>query len=135
MAGYESYLLLGLETQYSFLLSRVTERAVAEAIFESIDIMAERVRRVGGMTIRSISYIGQLQTIEDDNSSLVAPGEMVRILMEDNGHIAKMIRDAITVCDKNRDSPTSNLLQDILDKTERRKWFLYEVMQGVENTE
>src|SRR5919199_5625889 len=78
----------------------------AEAILESIDIMAERVRRVGGTTIRSIGHIGQLQTIKDDNSTLVLPGEMVRILMEDNGHIAKMIRDAITVCDKNRD-PTS----------------------------
>jgi starvation-inducible DNA-binding protein len=54
--------------------------------------MAERVRRVGGTTIRSIS---QLQTIEDDNSGVVPAGEMIRILMEDNGHIAKMIRDAI----------------------------------------
>ena len=107
----------------------------AEAIFESIDIMAERVRRVGGTTIRSISHIGQLQTIQDDNSPEVPAGEMIRILMQDNGHIAKMIRDAITVCDKNRDSPTSNLLQDILDKTERRKWFLYEVEQGSQNTE
>lgn len=107
----------------------------AEAILESIDIMAERVRRVGGMTIRSISHIGQLQTIEDDNSSLVPAGEMVRILMEDNGQIAKNIREAIAVCDENRDSPTSNLLQDILDKTERRKWFLYEVVQGSKNTE
>lgn len=107
----------------------------AEALLESIDIMAERVRRIGGTTIRSISHIGQLQTIEDDNSSLVPAGEMVRILMEDNGHIAKMVRDAIIVCDKNRDSATSNLLQDILDKTERRKWFLYEVMQGSKNTE
>jgi len=107
----------------------------AEAIFESIDIMAERVRRVGGTTIRSISHIGQLQTIEDDNSAIVPAGEMVRILMEDNGHIAKRIRDAITVCDKNRDFATSNQLQDILDKTERRKWFLYEVVQGSKNTE
>jgi starvation-inducible DNA-binding protein len=107
----------------------------AEAILESIDIMAERVRRVGGTTIRSISHIGQLQTIDDDNNSLVSPGEMIRILMEDNGHIAKMIRNAITICDKNRDSPTSNLLQDILDKTERRKWFLSEVIQGSKNTE
>jgi starvation-inducible DNA-binding protein len=107
----------------------------ADAIFESIDIMAERVRRVGGTTIRSISHIGQLQTIEDDNSVVVPAGEMVRYLMEDNGHIAKMIRDAIAVCDKNRDSATSNLLQDILDKTERRKWFLYEVLQGSKNTE
>jgi len=107
----------------------------AEAIFESIDIMAERVRRVGGTTIRSISHIGQLQTIEDDNSAVVPAGEMVQILMKDNGHIAKMIRNAITICDKNRDSPTSNLLQDILDKTERRKWFLYEVGQGSKNIE
>jgi len=106
----------------------------AEAILESIDIMAERVRMVGGTTIRSISHIAQLQTIDDDNSSLVQPGEMVQILIEDNGHIAKMIHDAITVCDQNRDSPISNLLQDILDKTERRKWFLYEIIQGSENT-
>ena len=107
----------------------------AEAILESIDIMAERVGRVGGMTIRSINHVGQLQTIEDDNSTLVPAGEMVRILMEDNGHIAKMIREAIETCDKNRDSATSNQLQNILDETERRKWFLYEVMQGSKNTE
>ena len=93
------------------------------------------MRRVGGTTIRSISHIGQLQTIEDDNSNVVPAGEMIRILMEDNGHIAKMIRDAIMVCDKNLDSATSNQLQDILDKTERRKWFLYEVLQGSKNTE
>jgi starvation-inducible DNA-binding protein len=107
----------------------------AESILESIDTMAERIRRVGGTTIRSISHIGQLQTIKDDNSSMVPAGDMVRILMEDNSHMAKMIRDAIEVCDENRDSATSNQLQDILDKTERRKWFLYEVMQGAKNTE
>ncbi len=107
----------------------------AETILDSIDVMAERVRRVGGTTIRSISHIGQLQTIEDDNSSVVPAGEMIRILMEDNGHIAKMIRNVIEVCDDNRDSATSNQLQDILDKTERRKWFLYEVLQGSKNTE
>src|SRR5213595_3555578 len=93
----------------------------ADAIFASIDIMAERVRRVGGTTIRSISHIGQLQTIEDDNADFVPAGEMVKRLMEDNEHIAKMIRDAIAVCDKNRDSATSNELQQILDETERRK--------------
>jgi starvation-inducible DNA-binding protein len=107
----------------------------AESILASIDIMAERVRRVGGTTIRSISHIGQLQTIEDDNNDFVPAGEMVKRLMEDNGHIARMIRDAITVCDKNRDSATSNALQEILDETERRKWFLFEVMQGVNNTD
>jgi starvation-inducible DNA-binding protein len=97
--------------------------------------MAERVRRVGGTTIRSIGHIGQLQTIEDDNNDFVPAGEMVKRLMQDNGHMAKMIREAIAVCDKNRDSATSNALQEILDQTERRKWFLFEVMQGVNNTD
>jgi starvation-inducible DNA-binding protein len=64
----------------------------ADAIFESIDIMAELVRKIGGTTKRSISHIGQLQTIEDDNSDVMPAGEMVRILMEDNGHIAKETR-------------------------------------------
>jgi starvation-inducible DNA-binding protein len=107
----------------------------AEAILESIDTMAERVRRVGGTTIRSISHISQLQSIEDDNEERVPAGEMVRRLMEDNGKIAKKIRDAIAVCDRSRDSPTSNILQEILDETERRKWFLFEIVQGMKNTE
>ncbi len=107
----------------------------AEAILESIDVMAERVRRVGGTTIRSIGHVGQLQTIQDDDENLVPAGEMVRRLMEDNAHIAKMIRNAIAVCDANRDSPTSNNLQEILDETERRKWFLFEILQGSKNTD
>jgi len=107
----------------------------AEAIFESIDIMAERVRRVGGATIRSISHIGQLQTIDDDNDDFVPAGQMIKRLMDDNAHSAQMTRAAIEVCDKNRDSASSNALQEILDETERRKWFLFEIMQGQSNTE
>ncbi len=107
----------------------------AEAIVASIDIMAERVRRIGGMTIRSISHIAHLQTIADDNDDFVPAGEMVKRLLEDNGHIARKIREAIAVCEKQRDSATSNALQEILDETERRKWFLFEVMQGVKNTD
>jgi starvation-inducible DNA-binding protein len=95
--------------------------------------MAERVRKIGGTTIRSIWHISQLQTISDDNDDFVPAGEMVRRLMQDNAHIAKNIRDAIAVCDKNRDSATSNLLQEILDGTERRKWFLFEIAQGADN--
>jgi starvation-inducible DNA-binding protein len=97
--------------------------------------MAERVRRIGGTTIRSISHISQLQTIDDDNDDFVPAGEMVRRLMEDNAHMAESERAAIEVCDKNRDSATSNLLQAILDETERRKWFLFEVLQGLSNTD
>ena len=91
--------------------------------------MAERVRKIGGTTIRSIGHISQLQTIEDDNDDLVSPEKMVKLLAEDNARMAKAIHDAITVCDKNRDVATSNLLQDILDKTDRRKWFLFETFQ------
>ena len=101
----------------------------AEAIFESIDELAERVRKIGGTTIKSIGHISQLQTIEDDNEDLVSPEKMVRRLAEDNGRMAKAIHDAIHVCDKNRDVATSNLLQDILDKTDRRVWFLFEMLQ------
>ncbi len=102
----------------------------AEAILESIDVMAERVRRVGGTTITSIGHISQLQTIRDDDEELVPANVMVRRLMDDNAHIAEKLRGAIAVCDKNRDSATSNNLQEILDATERRKWFLFEISQS-----
>jgi starvation-inducible DNA-binding protein len=106
----------------------------ADAILDSVDVMAERVRRIGGTTIKSIGHISKLQTIDDDDDDLVPADEMVKRLMEDNGHIAKKIRAAIAVCDKNRDSATSNQLQDILDKTERRTWFLFEIIAGKRRT-
>jgi starvation-inducible DNA-binding protein len=107
----------------------------ADQILDSTDTLAERVRRVGGTTIRSVGHVSELQTIEDDDDQSVPPAEMVRRLMEDNAHIAKNMREAISVCDKNRDSATSNLLQEILDETEKRKWFLFEFTQGIRNTE
>jgi starvation-inducible DNA-binding protein len=107
----------------------------AEEILESIDPLAERLRKIGGTTIRSISHISQLQTIQDDNNDYVSAGEMVRHLMDDNNHAAQMQRAAIQVCEQNRDPATSNLLQEQLDRTERRKWFLFEIMQGVNNTD
>ena len=102
----------------------------AEEILGSIDILAERVRKIGGTTIRSITHISQLQTIADDNDEFVAEEDMVRRLMEDNRHIAEQQRGAIEVCDSNGDTPTGNLLQEILDQTERRTWFLFELLQG-----
>jgi len=101
----------------------------AEAIFGSIDTMAERLRRIGGTTIRSISHISKLQRIKDDNDDFVSPDEMVKRLLEDNGQLAKRLRETIPICDKNRDFATSNVLQEILDQTELRKWFLFEVTQ------
>ncbi|MBE3561566.1 MAG: DNA starvation/stationary phase protection protein [Ktedonobacteraceae bacterium] len=107
----------------------------AQAILSSIDTMAERVRRIGGTTIRSISHISQLQTIKDDNDEFVPAGEMVRRLMEDNNHLAQAQRAAHEVCEKCRDFATASELEIIIDQTERRKWFLFEVLQGVKNTE
>jgi starvation-inducible DNA-binding protein len=74
-----------------------------------------------------------LQTISDDNDDFVPAGEMVRRLMDDNAHIAKLQRAAIAVCDENRDSATSNLPRELLDETGRRMWFLFEIIQGSDN--
>jgi starvation-inducible DNA-binding protein len=107
----------------------------ADALLASVDVLAERVRRIGGTTIRSISHIAQIQTISDDNDDFVSPGEMVERMLEDNRHMAEAQRAAVEICEENRDSPTGNLLQTFLDETERRIWFLYEVSQGAENTD
>lgn len=85
---------------------------------ESIDGMAEHVRKIGDTTIRSLGHISQLLTTEDDNDDLVSSVKMVERLAEDNTRAAKAIHDAIAVSDKNRDAATSNLLQDILNRTD-----------------
>ncbi len=105
----------------------------AESILDSIDPLAERVRRIGGTTIRSITHIHQLQTIQDDNNEYVPPDKMIQELIKDNRHIAEQQRAAIEICDKNRDTPTGNALQEILDQTEKRIWFLYEISTGGKN--
>jgi starvation-inducible DNA-binding protein len=101
----------------------------AAAILESIDPLAERVRKIGGTTLRSIEHIGRLQTIADDDDDFVRPLDMVRRLLADNRKMAEAQRAAIDVCEEHRDSPTANILQEILDGTERRVWFLFELTQ------
>ena len=105
----------------------------AAAILESIDPLAERIRRIGGTTIRSIGHIGQLQTIADENRDFVPAEQMIQELINDNCSMAKQQRAAIETCDKNRDTPTGNLLQEILDQTEKRIWFLHEISTGGRN--
>src|SRR5437667_244844 len=102
----------------------------AGAILESIDPLAERVRKLGGTTIRGIGHIGRLQTIKDDDDDFVPTSEMIQRLLADNRRIAEQQRRAIEVCDSRGDTPTGNLLQEILDQTERRIWFLYELSQA-----
>jgi starvation-inducible DNA-binding protein len=107
----------------------------ADQILGSIDTLAERVRKVGGTTIRSIGHISQLQRIGDDDEAFVPPGEMVRRLMEDNARLAELQRAAHQVTSENRDVATTSALEEIIDDTERRTWFLFEVYQGISNTE
>lgn len=97
----------------------------AGQILNGIDPLAERVRKLGGTTIHSISQIGQLQSIADDNASFVPVGQMIQNLIRDNRHIASRQRTAMELADEMRDYPTSNLLQGQLDETEKRIWFLY----------
>ncbi len=105
----------------------------ADNIFEGIDILSERIRKIGGTTIRSISHISHLQTIADNNEDFVAPDKMIAELLKDNQQIARNQRAAIKITEDNNDSPTSNILQELLDGTERRIWFLFEVSRGGQN--
>ena len=104
----------------------------AAQILEGIDPMVERIRKIGGTSIRSLSHAGKLQTIHDDNDEFVAPQEMVRRLLLDNRHIVQQIREAAEVADDNKDLATSDLLESLLDDAERRTWFLYEIAQDLE---
>ena len=98
----------------------------SEAIFATTDQLAERVRKIGGTTLRSIGQVSKLQTIHDNDEEYVPPREMLRELMEDNKHIAAAMRKAHEICEKHEDSGTAGLLETFIDETERRTWFLFE---------
>jgi starvation-inducible DNA-binding protein len=98
----------------------------SDAIFATTDQLAERVRKLGCTTLRSIGQIGKLQTIKDNDESYVPPREMLRELMEDNKHMAAAMRKAHKLADDHEDSGTAGLLETFIDETERRTWFLFE---------
>jgi starvation-inducible DNA-binding protein len=98
----------------------------SDAIFATTDQLAERVRKLGGTTLRSIGQIGKHQTIKDNNESYVPPRDMLRELMEDNKHMAAAMRKAHKLADDHEDSGTAGLLETFIDETERRTWFLFE---------
>jgi starvation-inducible DNA-binding protein len=98
----------------------------ADQIFASTDELAERVRKVGGITLRSIGQISKMQTIKDNNEDYVPPREMLRELMEDNKKMAAAMRKAHKVVDDLEDAATAGLLENFIDETERRTWFLFE---------
>ncbi len=102
----------------------------ADQLLAYVDVLAERVRKLGEPTLHSISQIAKLQQIKDDNEPSVKPLEMVKRLLSDNQQMVRQQRTAIALCEANHDSPTSNVLQTFLDETERRVWFLFEITQG-----
>jgi starvation-inducible DNA-binding protein len=106
----------------------------ADQIFAATDVLAERVRKVGGTTIRSIGHISQLQTLADDNEADVSAQQMVQRLMDDNRALAKAMRAAHEICDRSRDCATTSVLEVLIDEAERRKWFLFEVTQASNKT-
>jgi len=100
----------------------------ADQIFAMIDPLAERVRKLGGLTIHSVDEIAHLKRIKDENSIFVEPEKMLSLLMNDNKDYATYIQKAHQICEKHHDVATCSLLEIFLDETERRIWFLFETI-------
>ncbi|OLB14427.1 MAG: DNA starvation/stationary phase protection protein [Gammaproteobacteria bacterium 13_2_20CM_66_19] len=98
----------------------------ADQIFAMADPIAERVRKVGGSTLRSIGHIARMQRVMDNDAEYVEPSDMLAELREDNKALAGRLREAHNVCEEHRDIATASLIEVWIDETERRTWFLYE---------
>jgi len=98
----------------------------AAQIFASTDEIAERVRKIGGTTLRSIGDVSHQQTLKDNNKAFVAPREMLSELMADNKAMAAAMRKAHQLADKREDVATASILETFIDATEKRTWFLFE---------
>ena len=105
----------------------------AADILGATDDMAERVRKIGGTTLRSIGHIAKLQTIEDNDADFVRPGAMLKELMDDNKAISARMREAHEVADEHDDVATASLIENWIDQTEKRTWFLFEAARGASN--
>jgi starvation-inducible DNA-binding protein len=98
----------------------------AEQIFASTDGMAERVRKIGGTTLRSIGHIARLQRVRDNDADFVSPQDMLAELRDDNKDIVVRMRETHDVCDEHGDVATTSMLENWIDEAERRTWFLFE---------
>ena len=106
----------------------------AAQIEDSVDVLAERVRKIGGMTIRSIGQIAKLQRVKDNDEEVVLPGDMLAELMADNkAHIHNM-REAHKIADEHEDVATASLLENFIDDAEKRCWFLFEASRGADRS-
>src|SRR5438132_9729039 len=98
----------------------------AEQLFAMTDPIAERVRKLGGLTLRSIGHIARTQRVADNDAEYVEPLDMLAELADDNKTLGARLRDAHNVCDEHRDVATASLIEVWIDETERRTWFLFE---------
>jgi starvation-inducible DNA-binding protein len=98
----------------------------ADQIFAMTDAIAERVRKVGGSTVRSIGHIARMQRIRDNDADYVEPSDMLAELREDNKALTGRLREAHNVCEEFHDIATASLIEVWIDETERRSWFLFE---------
>jgi starvation-inducible DNA-binding protein len=98
----------------------------ADQLFATTDPIAERVRKIGGLTLTSIGRIARTQRVLDNDAEYVEPLDMLAELAEDNRTLAARLREAHNVCDEHRDVATASLIEVWIDETERRAWFLFE---------
>jgi starvation-inducible DNA-binding protein len=105
----------------------------AEQVFATTDAIAERVRRIGGTTIRSVGQIARLQRIEDNDADYVTPLDMLAELRDDNKDLAANMRETHGLCDEHEDVATASLLEVWIDEAERRHWFLFETTRAGES--
>jgi len=103
-------------------------------IIGATDDMAERVRKIGGTTLLSIGQISKLQTIEDNDEDFVPPAMMLNELMNDNKHVVAQMRKAHEVCDEHGDVASASLIENWIDQTEKRTWFLFEAARNASNS-
>jgi len=101
-----------------------------DQIFSMTDDIAERVRKIGGTTIRSIGHIARLQRIPDNDAEYVTPADMLSELREDEKALVSSMRAVHTVCDDAGDVATASLLENWIDQGERRVWFFFETTRG-----
>jgi starvation-inducible DNA-binding protein len=105
-----------------------------EQIFAITDDIAERVRKIGGMTLRSIGHIAELQRLKDNDEDFVTPLDMLRELMNDNKALVKSMREAHEIASRHDDSATTSILENFIDEAERRTWFLFEASRRADTT-
>jgi starvation-inducible DNA-binding protein len=105
----------------------------ADQVFATADPIAERARKLGGTTLRSIGHIARLQRIKDNDADYVTSLDMLAELREDNRDLARFMRGVHDLCDEHGDVATASLLEVWIDEAERRAWFLFESTRAGES--